>query len=201
MSTVPHTSTCIHTAEYLIYVDLRRGILAIVLTNWSLILHPNHHRLVLSDGKDTKATLCGHGQKKFAMKTNQLAATLRTNKKGSNKGFRCMVRSVGSSTSGMTAGHGNYATSDIPETTENPAATKPPATKPPTSGGKCKCSVSQPNRIVNGEEVSPAHKYPWHGGLKIKTNLNYWCGATIINNRYVLTRRPLLLRQARQPEP
>jgi len=35
--------------------------------------------------------------------------------------------------------------------------------------------------------VSPPHKYPWQIGLKIRGGSTYWCGGSIINDRYVLT--------------
>lgn len=40
---------------------------------------------------------------------------------------------------------------------------------------------------MGGAEVNPAHKYPWHVGLKKKTHANYWCGGAIINNMFALT--------------
>ncbi|XP_037793039.1 trypsin-1-like [Penaeus monodon] len=74
--------------------------------------------------------------------------------------------------------------------TAKPSTTNPPAvnptTKPPTTGA-CQCGVANPTRIVGGEEVQPAHKYPWQIGLKYKGGNGYWCGGAVINDRYILT--------------
>ncbi|CAL4119171.1 unnamed protein product [Meganyctiphanes norvegica] len=55
----------------------------------------------------------------------------------------------------------------------------------------CECgalpsSAYKYNRIVGGHEVDPMHKYPWHAGLYSGDNY-YFCGATIITTRHVLT--------------
>ncbi|XP_037792947.1 LOW QUALITY PROTEIN: venom serine protease-like, partial [Penaeus monodon] len=68
-----------------------------------------------------------------------------------------------------------------------PALQQPSSPQPlaPTAG--CQCGVANPNRIVGGTEVPPAHKYPGHIGLKYENGANYWCGGSIINNQYVMT--------------
>ncbi|KAG7160263.1 trypsin-1-like [Homarus americanus] len=135
-------------------------------------------RLVLSDGKKAAQRLCGQGQKKFTANSNQLTLTFRTNKKGKDKGFECTVKSL--------AAYGSLGTTDDMFSSTDAPTTKPPATKPPT-GGNCNCGVANPSRIVGGVEVSPTHKYPWQVGLKIRRQSAYWCGGSIINDRYVLT--------------
>ncbi|XP_037792748.1 trypsin-1-like [Penaeus monodon] len=113
---------------------------------------------------------------------------------------------TGSSSSSQMAGShgdswtGSYASlATVPSTvnslateaqTAKPSTTNPPAvnptTKPPTTGA-CQCGVANPTRIVGGEEVQPAHKYPWQIGLKYKGGNGYWCGGAVINDRYILT--------------
>ncbi|KAK3874507.1 hypothetical protein Pcinc_020527 [Petrolisthes cinctipes] len=51
----------------------------------------------------------------------------------------------------------------------------------------CPCGQINKNRIVNGWEVKPKHRFPWHVGLKENNSLNYICGGSIINNLYILT--------------
>jgi len=73
--------------------------------------------------------------------------------------------------------------------TDGKPVTSKPTSKPVTSkpDGSCHCGAANHNRIVGGTEVSPAHKYPWQVGLKIRGGGSYWCGGSIINDRYVLT--------------
>jgi len=151
-------------------------------------------KFILADGKDMKETVCGHQAQKHTTKSNSLKAVFKSTKFGSDKGFQCCVKSVRSG-SDSTSSWGWGSTAASKPTTKPPAtkppATKPPATKPPATkppgSGKCECGVPNLQRIVGGTEVKPANKYPWHAALKIKGGANYWCGATIINNRYVLT--------------
>ncbi|XP_068233867.1 trypsin-1-like isoform X2 [Palaemon carinicauda] len=42
-------------------------------------------------------------------------------------------------------------------------------------------------KIIGGQEVSPQNRYPWHVGLKDYLMDEYFCGGTLINDRYVLT--------------
>lgn len=136
--------------------------------------------LRLSDDESVE-TFCGHGEKTFVTKTNTLKATFKSNRYGRDKGFECTVRSVRSDTDST-----DFSTGATGQTTAAPATTKQPTTtKPPTAG--CQCGVANPNRIVGGTEVSPAHKYPWHVGLKYENGANYWCGGSIINNQYAMT--------------
>ncbi|XP_037793037.1 trypsin-1-like [Penaeus monodon] len=136
--------------------------------------------LRLSDNESVE-TFCGHGEKTFVTKTNTLKATFKSNRYGRDKGFECTVRSVRSDTDST-----DFSTGATGQTTAAPATTKQPTTtKPPTAG--CQCGVANPNRIVGGTEVSPAHKYPWHIGLKYENGASYWCGGSIINNQYVMT--------------
>jgi len=139
-------------------------------------------KFILADGGDMKETVCGHQAQKHTTKTNKLKAVFRSNKYGSDKGFQCTVKSIRSG-SDSTWGWGSTAAP-----TTKPPATKPP-TKPPSSGGsgKCECGVPNLKRIVGGTEVKPANKYPWHVALKKSWETKYWCGGTIINDRYVLT--------------
>ncbi|XP_037792948.1 venom serine protease 34-like, partial [Penaeus monodon] len=73
-----------------------------------------------------------------------------------------------------------------PQATTTSPPTVNPSTKPPTTGA-CQCGVANPTRIVGGEEVQPAHKYPWQIGLKYEGGNGYWCGGAVINDRYILT--------------
>lgn len=65
------------------------------------------------------------------------------------------------------------------------STTSAPGPNPGTTD--CQCGVANLNRIVNGVEVNPRNKYPWHVGLKKQGGPSYWCGGTIINNKYVVT--------------
>lgn len=51
----------------------------------------------------------------------------------------------------------------------------------------CQCGQANEAKIIGGSEVSPKNKYPWMVGLKLKESDNYFCGGTLINNRYVIT--------------
>ncbi|XP_045123505.1 trypsin-1-like [Portunus trituberculatus] len=81
-------------------------------------------------------------------------------------------------------------------------STNPPTSAPgPTTGTTdCQCGVANLNRIVNGVEVNPRNKYPWHVGLKKQGEASYWCGGTIINNKYVVTAAHCFFNQAGERE-
>lgn len=51
----------------------------------------------------------------------------------------------------------------------------------------CRCGGTNRLKVIGGKEVSPYNKYPWLVGLKRKGTRAYTCGATIINNLYVVT--------------
>lgn len=52
----------------------------------------------------------------------------------------------------------------------------------------CSCGVTNKVRILGGAEVVPAHKYPWMAGVLVPHLLpSYLCGATVINDLFVLT--------------
>ncbi|KAK4321781.1 hypothetical protein Pmani_007409 [Petrolisthes manimaculis] len=51
----------------------------------------------------------------------------------------------------------------------------------------CQCGQTKEQRIVNGSDVKPAHKYPWQVGIRENDSENYMCGGSIINDRYILT--------------
>ncbi|XP_042855585.1 transmembrane protease serine 9-like [Penaeus japonicus] len=149
-------------------------------------------RLRLIDDQNVE-TICGRGERTFATKSNRLIASFRSNKFGRAKGFECTVRSVSSDTDSSVTYYTDstdYTTKPLTSTptTAKPTTAKPTTakpTEPPTT--KCQCGVANPNRIVGGMEVKPAHKYPWHVGLKKRGVMNYVCGGSIINDRYALT--------------
>lgn len=60
-----------------------------------------------------------------------------------------------------------------------------PTTPPPQECHKCQCGIAnKPNRIVGGHDTAP-YQYPW---VALLTYLNrFYCAATIINDRYVVT--------------
>ncbi|XP_047491698.1 trypsin-1-like [Penaeus chinensis] len=109
--------------------------------------------------------------------------------------FRQDLSSYGSDAHSMASSFGedywtsssaSYGRPPSPQaTTTNPPVVNP-TTNPPTTGA-CQCGVANPTRIVGGEEVQPAHKYPWQIGLKYKGGVGYWCGGAVINDRYILT--------------
>ncbi|XP_045114840.1 transmembrane protease serine 9-like [Portunus trituberculatus] len=61
------------------------------------------------------------------------------------------------------------------------------ATTTTSCTGSCPCGLANLARVVGGEDVDPAYKYPWHVGIKYVWNRKYWCGGSIINDRYILT--------------
>ncbi|KAK3859358.1 hypothetical protein Pcinc_034524 [Petrolisthes cinctipes] len=146
-------------------------------------------RLTMSEEGGSESTICGKKEPAFETKSNKFVAEFHSNGKKRAKGFKCTVRSVRASTGVTSTGEWNTdnpTTTKAPVTTKAPATTKAPVTtKPPT--GTCKCGEANPTRIVGGTEVSPTHKFPWHIGLKKKNHGNYWCGGSIINNKFALT--------------
>ncbi|XP_045100949.1 clotting factor G beta subunit-like [Portunus trituberculatus] len=172
-------------------------------------------KLVVKQGNKELKRFCGEGPKSFTSDSSELNFIFKSNRRVSKKGFECTVRKVSQDTSQGLWTNTQPPNTNKPETTKAPtkpetteaptkpetteaptkpetteAPTKPETTKAPTqpSGdGKCECGVPNLNRIVNGNTVSPAHKYPWHVGLKKRNGLSYWCGGAIINNKYVLT--------------
>lgn len=52
----------------------------------------------------------------------------------------------------------------------------------------CSCGITNDARIVGGTEVVPAFKYPWMVGVLVPHLLpSYLCGATVINDLFVIT--------------
>ncbi|XP_063883975.1 trypsin-2-like [Scylla paramamosain] len=140
-------------------------------------------RLTVMQGKKELKRFCGEGPKSFSSDSSELEIVFKSNRWVSKNGFECTVRKVNQDTSE------GYWTNTQPPTTNKPT-NKPETTKAPTQptgDGKCECGVPNLNRIVGGNTVNPAHKYPWHVGLKKRNHLSYWCGGTIINNKYALT--------------
>ncbi|XP_045136520.1 trypsin-1-like [Portunus trituberculatus] len=129
--------------------------------------------LMIKENKWTKEKFCG--DEGFIYESSKRAVTLKfkSNRRVTDEGFSCLARSV------------------CPTTTTTTTETTPTTTTTTTiirsSTGSCQCGVANLARIVGGEEVDPAHKYPWHVGIKYVWNSNYWCGGSIINNLYILT--------------
>lgn len=67
----------------------------------------------------------------------------------------------------------------ISVTTTTPA---PPQT-PPTECLRCQCGKSNKNKIVGGTETG-VNQYPWMAMLLYSNR--FYCGASLINDRYVL---------------
>ncbi|KAK8384252.1 hypothetical protein O3P69_009186 [Scylla paramamosain] len=123
-------------------------------------------KLFVYEGRTLKDKLCGRGARFYSSEGNTVTLKFRTNKRGTRQGFSCMVSSSSVSTTSSKA---------------------PEITTPSGNTGSCTCGVPNLNRIVGGEEVSPPNKYPWQVGLKMSNGRNYWCGGSIINDRYVMT--------------
>ncbi|XP_063889778.1 trypsin-1-like isoform X1 [Scylla paramamosain] len=79
-------------------------------------------------------------------------------------------------TNGSNTGKGFSCTVRIPESTVTSSTTD-----------TCQCGVANPSRIVGGQEVDPKNKYPWQVGIMYNGGSNYWCGGSVINNKYILT--------------
>jgi len=128
----------------------------------------NGDRMVILEDGTVMDRICGRGSKSYYSLGNSLTIRFRTNKQGTRKGFSCRVRSSSSSTTDLST--------NTEETTSSPGNT-----------GSCQCGVANTDRIVGGQVVSPKNKYPWHVGIKFSNGRNYWCGGSIINDRYVMT--------------
>ena len=62
---------------------------------------------------------------------------------------------------------------------------KPTVLEPPEDCPACVCGkTNKRNRIVNGQETQ-VNQYPWMAALKYGGQ--FYCGATLLNDRYVLT--------------
>ncbi|KAK3856622.1 hypothetical protein Pcinc_037069 [Petrolisthes cinctipes] len=77
-------------------------------------------------------------------------------------------------------------TPDIPPPSPQATSAKPPPMTT-TPMPVCVCGLANADRIVGGEEVMPAHKYPWIVGLLFPGRSTYQCAGSIINNMYVVT--------------
>ena len=123
-------------------------------------------KLTFIEGGTVQARECGSDRVEYSSSGNVVVVKFRTNRRGTRKGFSCTVTSSSSSSS-----------------TEEPEENSSPS----SSTDSCKCGVVNLNRIVGGIEVNPPNKYPFQVGLKMSNGRNYWCGGSIINDRYVMT--------------
>ncbi|XP_045137970.1 trypsin-like isoform X2 [Portunus trituberculatus] len=131
-------------------------------------------RLNIIEGGVVQERLCGSDPVEYASEGNVMVLKFRTNRRGTSSGFSCTVTS-----SSYYEGSSSSSSSSTEEGEEN--------TTPSSNTGSCKCGVPNLNRIVGGQEVNPKNKYPWQVGLKMSNGRNYWCGGSIINDRYVMT--------------
>ncbi|KAK4292594.1 hypothetical protein Pmani_034654 [Petrolisthes manimaculis] len=80
-----------------------------------------------------------------------------------------------------------------PPSPQTTSAKPPPMTTTPMP--VCVCGLANADRIVGGEEVMPAHKYPWIVGLRFEGGSAHECSGSIINNMYVVTAAHCLYQQ------
>jgi len=71
--------------------------------------------------------------------------------------------------------------------TQRPTTERP--TQRPTEAPTPSCGVSESTRIIGGQEVTSAKKWPWATilGIPSGNRIRVMCGGTLINDRYVLT--------------
>lgn len=75
---------------------------------------------------------------------------------------------------------------------QSPPTTQRPTTQRPTEAPTPSCGISESatnNRIIGGQEVTSAQKWPWATilGIPNGNRIRVMCGGTLINDRYVLT--------------
>jgi len=136
----------------------------------------------------------GKARKSYCQSTGPVitssAATLKvsflSDKKRHSSGAVCTVQCYDGTTTATTAS----ATTTASTTTD---------TTPPTTTG-CKCGVKKTSRIVGGQETE-VNEYPWMSALAYAETGSFFCGGTLIGDRWVVTASHCLFRNPDGTDP
>ncbi|XP_064096859.1 trypsin-like [Macrobrachium nipponense] len=61
--------------------------------------------------------------------------------------------------------------------------------------GSCQCGRANEPRIVGGQVVTPKHKYPWLASIYSRNGDTFFCGASVIDDRHILTAAHCMFRK------
>ncbi|CAG7687917.1 unnamed protein product, partial [Allacma fusca] len=124
--------------------------------------------LEISTSSGLKRKYCGAKGPKNLVTSDETEITYRTSNIFNSLGFRCRVACNGANDAGADTEN------DFP-----PVQMAAPI--------NCSCGLSAPPvKIINGEETR-VNEFPWMAGLVRKGGSSPFCGASLINSRYILT--------------